>query len=68
MPPAREMVGVGEGDIRGNGDVALVVGDDLDTIVLPGADAGVGGTGVGAGSWYATVLVVVVRGRGRRRT
>ena len=37
-----EALGVGEGDIRGRGAVTLVVGDDLDTVVLPHADARVG--------------------------
>jgi hypothetical protein len=37
-----EALGVGEGDVRGCGEVTLVVGDDLDTVMLPHTDARVG--------------------------
>ena len=39
---ADEALVVGEGDIRGGGTVTLVVGDDLNTIVLPDTDTAVG--------------------------
>lgn len=41
-----ESFGIGEGDIRGCGTVALIVGDDFDAVVLPDSDAGVGGAQV----------------------
>ena len=39
---ADEALGVGEADIRGRRAVALVVGDNLDTVILPHADAPAG--------------------------
>ncbi|KAK3035257.1 hypothetical protein RJ639_033891 [Escallonia herrerae] len=39
---ADEPLGVGEGDVRRSRPIALVVGDDLDVVVLPHADARVG--------------------------
>lgn len=35
---ADETFGVGEGDIRGGRSITLVVGDDLNTIILPDTD------------------------------
>ena len=35
---------VGEGNIRWGGSVALIVGDDLDSFVLPNSHTGVGGS------------------------
>jgi len=43
---ADESFVVGESDIGGSGSVALIVGDDLDSIILPDTDAGVGGAEV----------------------
>jgi hypothetical protein len=37
-----EALGVGEGDVGWGGSCALVVGDDLDVVVLPDTDAAVG--------------------------
>ena len=37
-----ETFGVREGDIRGGRPIALVVGDDLNTIILPDTDTAVG--------------------------
>ena len=42
---------VGEGDIRGCRAVTLVVGNDLDTVILPDTDARVGGAQVNADSF-----------------
>ena len=59
---ADQALAVGEANIRRGGAVALVVGDDLDTLVLPEADARVGRAevlrGAGAGARKA--------GRGKR--
>lgn len=44
-------LGVGEGDIRGGGAITLVVGDDLDTVVLPGNDIRVGGSEIDSDSF-----------------
>jgi hypothetical protein len=59
-----------ERDVRRSGSVTLVIGDDLDLLVLPDADAGVGGTeidtdgdllfGGGIGHLVATVLLQIL--------
>lgn len=46
-----EALVVGERDIGGPGVVALAVGNDLDTVVLPETDAKVGGARVGIDSF-----------------
>ncbi|PNX99055.1 hypothetical protein L195_g022316, partial [Trifolium pratense] len=43
---ADEAVGISESDVRGGGPVALIIGDDMDSVVLPYSDAGVGGAEV----------------------
>jgi hypothetical protein len=52
---ADETLRVGEGDIGGGGAVTLVVGDDLDTIVLPDGDARVGGSQINTDSYKETM-------------
>ena len=45
---ADETLGLGKGDVRRCGTITLVVCDDLDAVVLPDTDAGVGGAEVDA--------------------
>ncbi|KAI3485069.1 hypothetical protein L1887_51742 [Cichorium endivia] len=47
---ADETLRVGEGDIGGGGAVTLIVGNDLDAVVLPDGDTRVGGTEIDADS------------------
>lgn len=49
-----EPLSVGEGDIGRCGAVPLVIGDDLNAIVLPDADARVRGPKINADSWSFT--------------
>jgi hypothetical protein len=43
---ANEAFGVSESDVRRGGPVAVIVGDDLDTAMVPDSDARVGGAEV----------------------
>lgn len=43
---SNKTLSLSEGDVRRGGAVSLIVGNDLDTVVLPHADAGVGGSKV----------------------
>lgn len=42
---------VSEGNIGGSGSVSLIIGNDLNSIVLPDTDAGVGGTQINTNSF-----------------
>ena len=46
-----ETLRVGEGDVGRGRAVTLVVGNDLDTVILPDTDARVGGAQVNADSF-----------------
>jgi len=46
-----ETLGVGEPDVRRRRSVTLVVGDDLDAIVLPDTDARVRGSEIDSDGW-----------------
>lgn len=48
---ADQSLGIGEGDIGRSRPVALVVGDDLDAVVLPDPNAGVGGAEIYTDRW-----------------
>ena len=39
-----ETLGICEGDVGGSGSLTLIVGNNLDTLILPNTNAGVGGT------------------------
>jgi len=45
-----ETLGVGEGDVRGGSAVTLIVGDDLNTIILPDTNTTEGGTQINTNS------------------
>jgi len=61
-----QTLGLREGNVGGSGAVSLVIGDDFDTIILPDADARVGGAEIdsdrfsGYSSHDCAVVVVVV--------
>jgi len=49
-----ETLGVGEPDIRRRRSVTLVVGNDLNTIMLPDTDTRVGGSEIDSDGWTLT--------------
>ena len=46
-----EPLSVGEGDIGRSGSIALIVGDDLHTIMLPNPHTGIGGPEIDSNCW-----------------
>jgi hypothetical protein len=56
---ADHALGIGERDVRRGRAVALVVGDDLDAVVLPDADARVGRAEIDADRRALHLLIVL---------
>jgi hypothetical protein len=51
-----QTLGLGEGNPRGSGAVTLVVGNDLNTLILPDTHAGVGSTEIDTNSRAVNLL------------
>ena len=49
-----------EGDIGRSGSVSLIIGNDLNSVVLPDADTGVGGTEIDSDSFFRDSFITHV--------